>query len=103
MGLLAAARSGWLYFALYVGGGLLGAAGLWLALGPGFAGVGLSTGILLGLMGFLAYSRLFLRTKAMVREQGALRPEDALLMASAVGALMAHVTEISFGIAIVST
>jgi tetratricopeptide (TPR) repeat protein len=89
-----------LFLACYAGGGLAGAAGLVLWRGLPFFGVGLPFGIMLGLIAYLTVQAL-LGPEAAPAE----RPEPwrAVVLISLVAAVMAHFTEIHFGIAVAAS
>ena len=85
-----------LYIALYVGGGILGATIMVAWRGGAYFGVGLPFGMLIGLFAYLSF--ITLRRKAEEID-----PQRALILASLIAAIVAHFTEIHFGIAIVAT
>jgi len=86
------------FLILVLGGGLAGAAGMVAWQGPAFFGVGLPTGMLLGLI-------IFLTLTALRSGDSAARLETwrAITLISLFAAIVAHFTEIHFGIAIAST
>jgi len=90
------------FFVLVLGGGLAGAAGFVIWQGPKFFGVGLPSGMLLGLIIYLA---LYALRSMQTKEVGGDIPERwrAIAIISIVSAIVAHFAEIHFGIAIVST
>jgi tetratricopeptide (TPR) repeat protein len=85
-----------LYIALCVGGGILGATIMVAWRGGAYFGVGLPFGMLIGLFAYLSF--ITLRRKAEEID-----PQRALILASLIAAIVAHFTEIHFGIAIVAT
>ncbi len=88
------------FFALVLGGGLASSAGFVAWQGPEFFGVGLPLGMLLGLIGFLTMYALLGTAEV---ETARLEPWRAITLISLFAAIVAHFTEIHFGIAIVST
>lgn len=95
---IATRRQRYLFFSLWIGGGLFGAVffGLWK--GAHFIGVGLPFGIILGLVGYMILRALIFREGEMT-ESGLYQ----LLLIGLISALMAHFVEIHFGIAIAAT
>jgi tetratricopeptide (TPR) repeat protein len=89
-----------LFLGLLFGAGALGAVGFMLIFGAGFFGVGLPFGMLVGLLGYLTITSLFTEYKAPETEGQRAR---ALTLIIVLSAIIAHYTEIHFGIAIVST
>ncbi|MEK7808104.1 MAG: tetratricopeptide repeat protein, partial [Chloroflexota bacterium] len=85
-----------LYIALYVGGGILGATIMVMWRGGTYFGVGLPFGMLIGLFVYLTFITLR-------RTADEIDPQRALILASLIAAIVAHFTEIHFGIAIVAT
>ena len=111
---ITSARRRTVFMALVLGGGLATAVGFMVWQGPEYFGVGLPLGMLLGLIIFLTLYAL----AALPRTQAAAAatpageappagglPETwrAVALISAFAAIVAHFTEIHFGIAIVST
>lgn len=116
----------WLYVGLYAGGGALGAVTLVAWRGPAYFGVGLPFGMLIGLLAYLAWLALN-RTLRSNPERSGTRPSTtttndvasahaeqarrvvegdewkALIITALLGGIVAHFTEIHFGIATVST
>lgn len=88
----------WLFVGLYAGGGLLGAAGLVLWQGLAYFGVGLPSGILFGLLAYLTYVTF---TRPAIQRE--LNQWNALVVIALLSALVAHFTEIQFGIATLPT
>ena len=88
------------FFALVLGGGAASAAGFVAWQGPELFGVGLPFGMLLGLIAFLT---LYALRGAAEVETTRLEPWRAIILISLFAAVVAHFTEIHFGIAIVST
>ncbi len=86
----------WLYAGLYVGGGVLGAAIMIALFGPAYFGVGLPFGALVGLLAYLAFL-------ALTRTLPEIDQWRALILTAMLGGIVAHFTEIHFGIAVVST
>ncbi len=86
----------WLYVGLYAGGGAVGAVALVAWRGPAYFGVGLPFGMLIGLLAYLAWLALN-RTLPEGDEW------KALILTTLLGGIVAHFTEIHFGIAIAST
>ncbi len=86
----------WLYVGLYVGGGVLGAAMMIGWRGPAYFGVGLPFGALVGLLAYLAFL-------ALTRTLPEIDQWRALILTAMLGGIVAHFTEIHFGIAVVST
>jgi tetratricopeptide (TPR) repeat protein len=86
------------FLILVLGGGLAGAAGMVLWQGPEFFGVGLPTGMVLGLI-------IFLTLTALRSGESAAKLETwrAITLISLFAAIVAHFVEIHFGIAIAST
>jgi hypothetical protein len=123
LGIITSARRRNVFLALVLGGGLVAAVGFVAWQGPQFFGVGLPLGMLLGLIGFLTLYALAAlprigREAAAEGEAaagaepshaadgaplGTLETWRAVALISAFGAVVAHFTEIHFGIAIVST
>ena len=85
-----------LYIALYVGGGILGATIMVAWRGGTYFGVGLPFGMLIGLFVYLTFITLR-------RTADEIDPQRAVVLASLIAAIVAHFTEIHFGIAIVAT
>ncbi len=109
LGLLNSRRRRIVFLALIFGGGALSAVGFVVRLGPEFFGVGLPSGMLLGLGVFLSLHALWtvLRHNAEPDAQATVastpEPWRAVALISLFSAIVAHFTEIHFGIAIVST
>jgi tetratricopeptide (TPR) repeat protein len=106
-GLVGSPRRRTMFLGLVLGGGALGAGGLVAWQGPQFFGVGLPLGLLLGLIGFLTIYSL---VDILRKPQGgatpaapALEPWRGIALISLFAAVVAHYTEIHFGIAIAST
>ena len=98
LGLIQTTFHRWLFIALYIGAGLIGAAIAWASRGEAWIGVGLPTGIGFGVGIYVAISVLFLRT------QGSHLPfKHQLLIIVLLSAIIAHFVEIHFGIAIAAT
>jgi len=98
LGLIQTTFQRWLFIALYIGAGLIGAAIAWASRGEAWIGVGLPTGIGFGVGIYVAISVLFLRT------QGSRLPfKHQLLIIVLLSAIIAHFVEIHFGIAIAAT
>jgi tetratricopeptide (TPR) repeat protein len=105
-GLVGSPRRRAVYLTLVLGSGLVTAAVFIVWQGPQFFGVGLPVGMLLGLIAFLTIYALV----AMLRQPAdsapaapALEPWRAIVLISLFAAIVAHFTEIHFGIAIAST
>ena len=98
LGAIATQRQRYLFFGLWIGGGLFGAVffGLWK--GVHFIGVGLPFGIILGLVSYMILRALIFQEGKMA-EGGPYQ----LLLIGLISALMAHFVEIHFGIAIAAT
>ncbi len=99
-----------LYIALYVGGGFIGATIMVVWRGGTYFGVGLPFGMLIGLFTYLTF--ITLPSGSLTLPSGSLTlrrtadeidPQRAVILASLVAAIVAHFTEIHFGIAIVAT
>lgn len=120
LGIITSARRRNVFLGLVLGGGAVTSLGFVLWQGPQFFGVGLPLGMLLGLIGFLtlyalaALPRASRAAAAKAAEgsaagggdrPGLTQPETwrAVALISAFAAIVAHFTEIHFGIAIVST
>jgi tetratricopeptide (TPR) repeat protein/O-antigen ligase len=86
----------WLYVGLYAGGGAAGAVALVAWRGPAYFGVGLPFGMLIGLLAYLAWL-------AMNRTLPKGDEWKSLVITALLGGIVAHFTEIHFGIAIAST
>lgn len=86
----------WLYAGLYFGGGVLGAAALVAWRGPAYFGVGLPFGMLIGLLAYLT----FLTLNRTVPEGDSWK---MMVLPALLGGVVAHFTEIHFGIAIAAT
>ena len=100
LGLIRGGRQRPLFFTLTIGGGLL-SAGLFSSLaGPGFLGVGLPFGILLGLLAYLTLIAVFSRYESPQSPDERAR---SLTLMMFLGAIIAHYVEIHFGIAIGAT
>ncbi len=96
------------FLGLVVGSGAISAAGFIIWQGPEFFGVGLPFGILIGLIIFLTlYALVALpRLKDTAPSEAPTAPPDrwqAIALIGLFSAIVAHYTEIHFGIAIVST
>ena len=100
LGLIPSKRQRNLFFALYFGGGLIGAVGLIAFKGIEYFGVGLPFGIILGLIAYLALAAVFISRDAP-RTPG--ESARSLTLIVILAAIMSHFVEINFGIAIVST
>lgn len=98
LGLIQTALQRWLFIALYISAGLIGAAIAWASRGEEWVGVGLPTGIGFGVGIYVAISALFLRT-----EGSRLSFKHQLLIIVLLSAIIAHFVEIHFGIAIAAT
>lgn len=88
------------FFALSLGGGLVGALALSVWRGAAYMGVGIPFGILAGMIFYLMVASAVMPKQLQV-EQGDF--ERQLLLAVLLTAVAAHFAEINFGIAIVST
>jgi hypothetical protein len=99
LGLIGSARRRNVFLALLLGGGLAGAAAFVVWQGPEFFGVGLPLGMLIGLIGFMTLYALLPADESATPVQS----WRAVAMISLFAAIVAHFTEIHFGIAIVST
>lgn len=107
LGLITTATRRTVFLALVVGGGAVSTVAFAIWQGPEFIGVGLPFGMLLGLIAFLTLYALV----GLPREQAAegvaaaivAEPWRAILLIGLFSAIVAHFTEIHFGIAIVST
>ncbi|MFB0546380.1 MAG: tetratricopeptide repeat protein [Anaerolineae bacterium] len=88
------------YIALWLGGAFLGALGSWFLDGTlRFVGVGIPTGIILGLAVYVGlYGFIFYSQDQRVEDKG-----YRVLLITLLGALVAHFIEIHFGIAIAAT
>ncbi len=86
----------WLYVGLYAGGGVAGAVALVAWRGPAYFGVGLPFGMLIGLLAYLAW----LAVNRTLPEGDEWK---ALVITALLGGIVAHFTEIHFGIATAST
>jgi tetratricopeptide (TPR) repeat protein len=107
LGLITTARRRNIFLGLVTGGGLVTAIAFILWQGPEFFGVGLPFGMLLGLLVFLTlYAVVGLprggRPEAAPAPAGP-EPWRAIALIGLLSAIVAHFTEIHFGIAIVST
>ncbi len=107
-GLVNTPRRRTVFLALLIGGGIAGAIGFVVWQGPQFFGVGLPLGILLGLIIFLTiYALVAIVRRAQGAEAAAsaqaLEPWRGIALISLFAAIVAHFTEIHFGIAIAST
>jgi tetratricopeptide (TPR) repeat protein/O-antigen ligase len=109
-GLITSARQRWAFSALVLGGGVAGAAGMVQWRGVEFFGVGLPFGMLLGLIAFIGLFALVamprLALAAETTAEGTLARMEiwrGLALISLFSAIVAHFTEIHFGIAIAST
>ena len=100
LGMIETVKQRNLFLGLLLGGGLAGVIGFTMAFGGGFFGVGLPFGILVGLLGYLTIMSLFSEYQAPETEGQRAR---ALTLIIVLSAIIAHFTEIHFGIAIVST
>ncbi|MBI4769501.1 MAG: O-antigen ligase family protein, partial [Chloroflexi bacterium] len=104
LGFMASAGRRNLFLGLYLAGGVAGVlAAAWVERGSGglaFIGVGLPSGILLGLLLFLALTALFPERGTQPATGAATQP---ILLAALLGALVAHFTEVHFGISVAST
>ncbi len=100
LGMISSRRQRSLFFGLFLGGGVLSAIGFVMLAGIEYFGVGLPFGMLIGLLGYLAIVSLV---------GGYLPPESgrarlrAMTIMIFLGAMIAHFTEIHFGIAIAAT
>lgn len=114
LGIITNARRRNAFLALVLGGGVAAAVGFMVWQGPQFFGVGLPLGMLVGLIIFLTLYALAAlpraaRTAAVGANGEAALPGGApetwraVALISAFAAIIAHFTEIHFGIAIVST
>ncbi|MCC7359405.1 MAG: O-antigen ligase family protein [Anaerolineales bacterium] len=106
LGLITSATRRNVFLALVLGGGALMTVGFAVWQGPEFIGVGLPFGMLLGLIAFLTlYALVGLPREQAVDNQAvsAAEPWRAILLIGLFSAIVAHFTEIHFGIAIVST
>lgn len=102
LGLITSPTSRNVFLGLVLGGGLVSTVGFVAWQGPQFFGVSLPFGMVLGLIVFLALYAL--RPRASDEpEPPALETWRALTLISLFAAIVAHFTEIHFGIAIAST
>ncbi|MBI5290911.1 MAG: O-antigen ligase family protein [Chloroflexi bacterium] len=94
----------WTFAAFYAGGGVAGAAALVAWRGPEYFGVGLPFGILLGVLAFVAWLAVT-RHPAAAHEQGDCATDEwtGWIVAALLGGIVAHFTEIHFGIGVVSS
>ncbi len=93
-------RQKFLFFAICIGAGLVGAVGFVLWRGSEYFGVGLPFGILLGLLFYLTLIAIFARVQAP-RSPG--ESWQSILLIALIAAIVSHFVEINFGIAIAST
>ena len=94
------------FLALVLGGGVIGAVSFVIWQGPEFFGVGLPFGMLIGLIGFLTVYALVALPRMAAAGAAAVSTMEAWRSIALIGlfsAVVAHFTEIHFGIAIVST
>ncbi|MFQ5615075.1 MAG: hypothetical protein ACE5GO_01235 [Anaerolineales bacterium] len=89
-----------LFLGLVFGGGVLSAAGFVYWQGIGFFGVGLPSGMVVGLITYLALISIFARYTPPQTDGGRMR---ALTLMMFLAAIIAHFVEIHFGIAIAAT
>ena len=89
------------FFLLYGGGGLLGALGFSLVVGREYAGVGLPTGMVVGMVVYLVVAAATIRDYAAPRNTGEFLRLITLIVLLA--AILGHFIEINFGIAIAVT
>lgn len=98
LGLIGSRTRQIVFLILVLGGGLAGAGGMVAWQGPEFFGVGLPTGMVLGLIIFLTLTAL-----RSGETSAKLETWRALTLISLFAAIVAHFVEIHFGIAIAST
>ena len=107
LGLITTATRRNVFLALVVGGGAATTVAFAIWQGPEFIGVGLPFGMLLGLIAFLTLYALVGLPRERATEGAApaivSEPWRAILLIGLFSAIVAHFTEIHFGIAIVST
>lgn len=101
LGLIQLRWQKWLFVALWIGGGFLGAVVTWLWRGPPYIGLGIPLGTTLGLAIYLfsAVLAATLRPGKLPTPGG----DYALPLLALVSAILAHFVEIHFGIAIAAT
>jgi tetratricopeptide (TPR) repeat protein len=106
-GLVGSERRRAVFLVLVLGGGVLVSAGLVAWQGPQFFGVGLPLGLLVGLIGFLTvYALVDLFRRPANGEPATapvIEPWRGVAIISLLAAVVAHYTEIHFGIAIAAT
>ncbi len=101
LGLIRTPAYGRTFLGLWLGGGLVGAAGAWMWRGPLYIGVGLPGGMILGMALFMLLLVVqATRDPELLRSLGG---RYSLWMLALVAATVAHFVEIHFGIAIAAT
>lgn len=88
------------FWGLYLGAGAVGAAGSGLGMGPAFLGIGLSFGLLAGVLANLAWAALAGDFEAPRTGEERLR---ILLVTALLSAVVGHFVEINFGFAVTVT
>ncbi|GAB4405120.1 MAG: hypothetical protein OHK0052_27320 [Anaerolineales bacterium] len=99
LGLIQTARQRTIFIAFFIVSGIAGAVALAILQEPGFIGVGLPFGIILGQLAYLTLLVFRRRSEATAP----IPPEQALLLIGVLGSIVAHFVEIHFGIAIAAT
>jgi tetratricopeptide (TPR) repeat protein len=99
LGLINSNRQRWVFLAIFLLGGLVGAVGMILWQGIEFFGVGLPFGMILGAIGYLTVFALFASSSFETQKKN----PNALIMIALLAAIVAHFAEINFGIAIAAT
>ncbi len=102
-GLVGSPRRRIIFLILILGGGLISAAVFIVWQGAQFFGVGLPFGMLLGLIVFLTIYALVAMSRGSDADAPVLEPWRGIVLISIFAAIVAHFTEIHFGIAIAST
>jgi tetratricopeptide (TPR) repeat protein len=100
LGLIAGARQSQLFWGLFLGGGTAGAAGFVLVMGPGFFGIGMSFGLLIGVLAYLTLTGL--SGDFGSPQTGEERPR-AMLLTALLAAVIGHFVETNFGFAVTVT
>lgn len=99
LGLIQTGRQRTIFIAFFIVSGIAGAVALAILQEPGFIGVGLPFGIILGQLAYLT----FLVFRRRSEHTPPIPPEQALLLIGLLGSIVAHFVEIHFGIAIAAT